>query len=111
VEELNLRMINTLERAYPACPIGYSGHETGLAPTWAAGAQGAAEVGGPHTPHPAKWGPDHAASVELPGLARLIAQIRDVERAIGDGVKRVYASEEPIKRKLRRTDPPPQPVV
>ena len=48
------------------------------------------------------WGTDHAASVELSGLARLVAQIRDVERAVGDGVKRVYPSEEAIKRKLRR---------
>jgi N-acetylneuraminate synthase len=111
VEELNLRMINTLERAYPACPIGYSGHETGLAPTWAAVALGATFVERHITLDRAMWGTDHAASVELPGLARLIAQIRDVERAIGDGVKRVYASEEPIKRKLRRTDPPAQPVV
>lgn len=111
VEELNLRMINTLERAYPSCPIGYSGHETGLAPTWAAVALGATFVERHITLDRAMWGTDHAASVELPGLARLVAQIRDVERAIGDGVKRVYASEEPIKRKLRRADPPAQPVV
>lgn len=111
VEELNLRMIHTLERTYPNCPIGYSGHETGLAPTWAAVALGATFVERHITLDRAMWGTDHAASVELPGLARLVAQIRDVERAIGDGIKRVYASEEPIKRKLRRIDPPAQPVV
>jgi len=102
VEELNLRMINTLESAYPRCPIGYSGHETGLAPTWAAVALGATFVERHITLDRAMWGTDHAASVELSGLARLVAQIRDVERAVGDGVKRVYPSEEAIKRKLRR---------
>jgi N-acetylneuraminate synthase len=104
VEELNLRMICTLEQAYPQCPIGYSGHETGLAPTWAAVALGATFVERHITLDRAMWGSDQAASVELPGLARLVAQIRDVERAVGDGIKRVYASEEPIKRKLRRAD-------
>jgi len=102
VEELNLRMINTLERLYPRCPIGYSGHETGLAPTWAAVALGATFVERHITLDRAMWGTDHAASVELSGLSRLVSQIRDVERAVGDGVKRVYASEEAIKKKLRR---------
>jgi N-acetylneuraminate synthase len=102
VEELNLRMINTLERAYPNCPIGYSGHETGLAPTWAAVALGATFIERHITLDRAMWGSDHAASVELSGLSRLVSQIRDVERAVGDGVKRVYPSEEAIKKKLRR---------
>jgi N-acetylneuraminate synthase len=102
VEELNLRMINTLEHTYPRCPIGYSGHETGLAPTWAAVALGATFVERHITLDRAMWGTDHAASVELSGLSRLVSQIRDVERAVGDGVKRVYPSEEAIKRKLRR---------
>jgi N-acetylneuraminate synthase len=102
VEELNLRMINTLEQAYPSCPIGYSGHETGLAPTWAAVALGATFVERHITLDRAMWGSDHAASVELSGLSRLVSQIRDVERAVGDGIKRVYPSEEAIKKKLRR---------
>jgi N-acetylneuraminate synthase len=102
VEELNLRMINTLEQGYPRCPIGYSGHETGLAPTWAAVALGATFVERHITLDRAMWGTDHAASVELSGLSRLVSQIRDIERAVGDGVKRVYPSEEAIKRKLRR---------
>jgi N-acetylneuraminate synthase len=98
-------------RARYGVPVDYSGHEVGLATSYAAAALGACMIERHITLDRAMWGTDHAASVELPGLARLIAQIRDVERAIGDGVKRVYASEEPIKRKLRRTDPPAQPVV
>jgi N-acetylneuraminate synthase len=102
VDELNLRMIRTLKREYPRCPIGYSGHETGLAPTWAAVALGATFIERHITLDRAMWGTDHAASVELAGLERLVKQIRDVERAVGDGVKRVYESELPIRQKLRR---------
>jgi N-acetylneuraminate synthase len=102
VDELNLRMIRTLKREYPRCPIGYSGHETGLAPTWAAVALGATFIERHITLDRAMWGTDHAASVELSGLERLVGQIRDVERAVGDGVKRVYDSELPIRQKLRR---------
>ncbi|HXK17404.1 MAG TPA: N-acetylneuraminate synthase family protein, partial [Polyangiaceae bacterium] len=92
VDELNLRMIRSLKREYPRCPIGYSGHETGLAPTWAAVALGATFIERHITLDRAMWGTDHAASVELSGLERLVGQIRDVERAVGDGVKRVYDS-------------------
>lgn len=102
VDELNLRMIRTLKREYPRCPIGYSGHETGLAPTWAAVALGATFIERHVTLDRAMWGTDHAASVELSGLERLVGQIRDVERAVGDGIKRVYDSELPIRAKLRR---------
>jgi N-acetylneuraminate synthase len=100
--ELNLRMVRTLKRWYPECPIGYSGHETGLAPTWAAVALGATFVERHITLDRAMWGTDHAGSVEVSGLCRLVEQIRDIESALGDGVKRVYDSEIPIRRKLRR---------
>lgn len=102
IEELNLRMIGTLKQSYPLCPIGYSGHESGLAPTWAAVALGATFIERHITLDRAMWGTDHAASIELSGLERLVSQIREVERAIGDGVKRVYESEIPIRKKLRR---------
>jgi len=48
------------------------------------------------------WGTDHAASIELGSLGSLIAEVRDLELAVGDGVKRVYESEIPIRKKLRR---------
>jgi len=98
-EELNLRMINTLGKKYPGVPIGYSGHETGLATTVAAVALGATFVERHFTLDRAMWGSDHAASVEPQGLARLVRDIRDVEIAAGDGVKKVYESElGPMKR-------------
>jgi N-acetylneuraminate synthase len=102
IEELNLRMINTLQNKYPDIQIGYSGHETGLAPTWAAVTLGAAFVERHITLDRAMWGTDQAASVEIGGLFRMIGNIRDIERSLGDGVKKVFESEMPVMKKLRR---------
>lgn len=102
LEELNLRVIEGLRAKYPIIPIGYSGHETGLAPTWAAIVLGASFVERHVTTDRAMWGTDQAASVEIGGLFRLISNIRDIEASLGDGVKRVYDSEIPVMKKLRR---------
>jgi N-acetylneuraminate synthase len=101
VEELNLRAINTLKERYDV-PIGYSGHEVGLATTLAAAALGACMVERHITLDRAMWGSDQAASIEPGGFSRLVKDIRAVELAMGDGVKRVYESELPIIDKLRR---------
>jgi N-acetylneuraminate synthase len=100
--DLNLRMVETLQRLYPECPVGYSGHETGLAPTWAAVALGASFVERHITLDRALWGSDQAASVEIGGFLRLVSNIRDIEKALGDGVKRVYPGELAQIAKLRR---------
>jgi N-acetylneuraminate synthase len=102
VHELNLRMLYTLRSLYPECPIGYSGHETGLAPTWAAVTMGATFVERHITLDRAMWGSDQAASVEIGGFIRLVSNTRDIERAMGDGIKKVYAGELPQIEKLRR---------
>jgi N-acetylneuraminate synthase len=102
VDALNLRMIHTLKGRYPECPIGYSGHETGLSPTWAAVAMGATFVERHLTLDRAMWGTDQAASVEVTGFHKLVGNIRDIERSMGDGVKRVHESELPSRKKLRR---------
>jgi N-acetylneuraminate synthase len=101
-EELNLRMIPTLKREFNV-PTGYSGHETGLQTTVAAVVLGAAFIERHITLDRAMWGSDHAASIEPQGLHRLVRDIRVVEAASGDGVKRVYDSEVPIREKLRRS--------
>ncbi|MET8748476.1 N-acetylneuraminate synthase family protein [Streptomyces sp. NPDC059104] len=105
-EELNLRVINSLEAAYPNVPVGYSGHETGLQTTVAAVAMGACAVERHITLDRAMWGSDQAASVEPGGLARLVRDIRTIETALGDGVKKVYASELGPMKKLRRVQSP-----
>lgn len=101
-EELNLKMIQTLKNYYPEIPIGYSGHEVGLAPTWAAVALGASFVERHITIDRAMWGTDQAASVEIGGMERLVSNIRDIEIALGDGVKKIYESELGQIKKLRR---------
>ncbi|MBS1602493.1 MAG: N-acetylneuraminate synthase family protein [Bacteroidetes bacterium] len=101
-QELNLRMIDTLSGLYPGTPIGYSGHETGLATTVAAVAMGACFVERHFTLDRAMWGSDHAASVEPQGMQKLVRDIRDVELALGDGIKRVYESEMGAMKRLRR---------
>jgi N-acetylneuraminate synthase len=98
--ELNLRVIPMLAARYP-CPIGFSGHETGLSTTLAAVCLGACLVERHITLDRAMWGTDQAASVEPGGFARLVKNIRDIEKALGDGVKVVYPSELPVRRKLR----------
>jgi N-acetylneuraminate synthase len=102
VADLNLKMLDTLKGRFPDCPIGYSGHETGLAPTWAAVARGASFIERHVTLDRAMWGTDQAASVEVSGLMRLVSNIRDIERSLGDGVKRVTANELKQLAKLRR---------
>jgi N-acetylneuraminate synthase len=101
-EELNLRMIGTLRQRYNA-PVGYSGHEVGLQTTCAAVTLGACFVERHITLDRAMWGSDQAASIEPGGFARLVRDVRVIERALGDGHKRVYDSELPIQTKLRRT--------
>lgn len=100
-EELNLRMVQTLKETYP-CPIGYSGHEVGLIPSVVAVALGACLVERHITLDRAMWGSDQAASVEPGGFERLVKYIRVTELSLGDGVKRVYDSELPSLKKLRR---------
>jgi len=100
--ELNLRMIQTLRAAFPGTPIGYSGHEVGLATTTAAVAIGASFIERHVTSDRSLWGSDQAASVEIVGLERLVRDIRSIEEALGDGVKQRYASELNVMRRLRR---------
>jgi len=99
--ELNLRVIATLRERYDV-PIGYSGHETGIASSVAAAVLGACIVERHVTLDRSLWGSDHAASLEPNGIIRVIRDIRLVEQALGDGAKTVLPSEVPIMQKLRR---------
>ena len=101
VEELNLRVIPALQERYQV-PVGYSGHEVTLYVSLAAVALGACIMERHITLDRTLWGTDQAASVEPHGIERLVKNIRAVEKALGDGVKKVYASELSILKKLRR---------
>lgn len=99
--EANLRTIETLRRRY-GVPVGYSGHETGLQISLAAVALGAVAIERHVTLDRSMWGTDQAASIEPHGLERLVRDIRVLELALGDGVKRIFPGEEEPRRRLRR---------
>jgi N-acetylneuraminate synthase len=101
-EEANLRMIATLRDRFPGVPVGYSGHEPGLQISLAAAALGAAAIERHITLDRTMWGSDHAASLEPTGLQHLVRDIRIIEAALGDGVKRIMPGEEAPMAKLRR---------
>lgn len=101
-EEANLRTIATLRDRYRGVPIGYSGHERGLQISLAAVALGARVVERHITLDRTMWGSDHAASLEPQGFEHLVRDIRIIETALGDGVKRVFPGELAPKAKLRR---------
>ncbi|GAB3575696.1 N-acetylneuraminate synthase family protein [Amycolatopsis endophytica] len=101
-EEANLRTIHTLAERF-GVPVGYSGHERGLQVSVAAVALGACMVERHVTLDRTMWGSDQAASLEPDGLRRLVRDIRTVETALGDGVKRVFPGEQAPRRRLRRT--------
>jgi N-acetylneuraminate synthase len=100
--EANLRTITTLSERY-GVPVGYSGHERGLQISLAAVTLGACAVERHITLDRTMWGSDHAASLEPTGLQHLIRDIRVIEEAMGDGVKRVYPGEAEPRVRLRRT--------
>jgi N-acetylneuraminate synthase len=99
--ELNLSVITTFRNRYQI-PIGYSGHESGLATSVAAVALGACVVERHITLDRAMWGSDQAASVGPSGLNQLVRDIRLVETAMGSPEKRLMDREIPILQKLRR---------
>ena len=101
-DELNLLGIKTLRKYFNATPVGYSGHEIGLYTTFAAAVLEACLIERHITLSRSMWGSDQAVSVEPQGFKRLVTDIRAYEQAKGDGVIKIYPSEIPIMKKLRR---------
>ena len=99
--EINLKVIPKLIEKYD-CPIGYSGHEKGILPSSMAVLLGACAIERHITTDRTTWGSDQAASLEPEGLKKMVRDIRNIKYIMGDGIKRVYDSELPIKKKLRR---------
>ena len=100
VSDANLKTIITLRDKFK-CNVGYSGHETGLTVSYAAVALGATSIERHITLDRAMYGSDQAASLAPPGLKKLVPELRKIEIALGDGVKRVIDDELPIAKKLR----------
>ena len=99
-EEANLSLITKLKNKYQ-CDVGYSGHEVGLAISYAAASMGISSLERHITLDRSMYGSDQAASLEPSGLKQLIGGIKKIENAIGDGVKKITDSELPVALKLR----------
>ncbi|XP_069486695.1 sialic acid synthase-like [Ambystoma mexicanum] len=102
-ENVNLRVIKTLQEAFPDIPIGYSGHEGGIAISIAAVALGA-KVLERHVTLDKSWkGSDHQASLQPTELEELIRSIRIVEKGMGSPIKQYLPCEEGCHDKLGKS--------
>jgi N-acetylneuraminate synthase/N,N'-diacetyllegionaminate synthase len=101
-EEANLQVIETLRRRFKL-PVGFSDHTLGITITIAAAAMGAVLIEKHFTLNRSLRGPDHRASLEPNELKEMVTAIRDVERALGDGVKKLTKEEGEIRKHVRRS--------
>ncbi len=103
--DLNLSAINTLRSKFNGIPIGYSGHEVGVLPSVIAVAKfGAVCVERHITLDRAMWGSDQSASLELPGMVKMVRDIREIPKLIGTGEKEIQDIEVGPMNKLRRVN-------
>ena len=100
-ENANLNMIKVLREKYQ-CNVGYSGHEVGLAVSYAAAALGISSLERHITLDRSIYGSDQSASVEPLGFRLLVGAVRKIEMAMGDGEKRIIEEEMTIARNLRQ---------
>ena len=100
-EEANLNCIATLKNEF-SCKVGYSGHEPGASLVCVVSVLlGATSIERHITIDRSMYGSDHAASLEPPGLQRLVRDIRLLDIIKGDGIKHVWPSELPKLKRLR----------
>ena len=92
MDEVNLKAMCTLRDAFK-CPVGYSDHTMGTEVSVAAVALGAEIIEKHFTLDRTMVGPDHKASLEPAELKLMVQQIRNIEYALGDGIKRPNRSE------------------
>ena len=100
-ENANLNMIKTLREKFK-CDVGYSGHEVGLAVSYAAAALEITSLERHITLDRSMYGSDQSASVEPVGFKQLIGAVRKIELAMGDGIKKTIEAEIPIAKNLRQ---------
>lgn len=99
-KDANLKLIRELAKRYQ-CQVGYSGHENGTLVSTCAVAAGATSIERHITLDKTMYGSDQKASIEPYELCVLVKDIRETERIMGDGVKRLSEAEEEVKKKLR----------
>jgi N,N'-diacetyllegionaminate synthase len=102
IKDINLRAMNTLSLELKL-PVGYSDHTLGTEISVAAVSMGASVIEKHFTLSRHMLGPDHAASMEPSELNQLVSQIRNIEIALGNGVKRCMPSELEVRAVARRS--------
>lgn len=102
ITSVNLRAMETLQCAFQV-PVGYSDHTEGITVPIAAVAMGACVIEKHFTLDRTLPGPDHKASLEPHELTAMVKAIRDVENALGNGIKGPNDEEEAIKKVARRS--------
>lgn len=102
IEDMNLKAMETLGNAFKF-PVGLSDHSLGITMPIAVVALGACVIEKHSTLDKNLPGPDHRASLEPEELKQMVTAIRDVEKAMGDGIKRPTKDEEENKRAARRS--------
>jgi len=100
-DQANLGAIKTLREEFK-CDVGYSGHESGLAISYAASALGITSLERHITLDRAMYGSDQAASIEPSGLRQLVGAVRKIESAIGNGVIDMLDEEVAVAQNLRQ---------
>jgi N-acetylneuraminate synthase len=100
-KDANLNMIKTLREKFD-CNVGYSGHEVGLAVSYAAAALEISSLERHITLDRSMYGSDQSASVEPSGFTQLVGAVRKIELAMGDGIKKTIEAEAPIAANLRQ---------
>ena len=101
-EEVNLQAMQTLKNEF-GCEVGYSDHTPGIEISLAAVALGATVIEKHFTLDKNMSGPDHKASIDISELRQLVKSIRNIESALGDGIKRVTVSEAKNKEIMRKS--------
>jgi len=102
VEDVNLKKILTLRKQFPNKKIGFSNHHPGILFAASAILLGAEMIEFHQTLDRAMYGSDQAASIETPGVFKIVDYIRDLKKAMGDGSWRISKDEEEVKKALRK---------
>jgi N,N'-diacetyllegionaminate synthase len=102
MNEVNLRAMQSIQAAFGVA-VGYSDHTPGIEVAVAAVAMGASVIEKHFTLDRSLPGPDHKASLEPKELESLVSAVRNIEIAMGDGVKRLTASEGKNKLVVRKS--------
>ena len=103
IMDVNLKAMHTIAQAFPGIGIGYSDHTVGITIPIAAVAMGARTIEKHFTLDKTMPGPDHKASLSLSELSEMVRAIRDVEKALGTGIKYPSPSEQKNKSIARKS--------